>query len=138
MPVLEVTPEMIGPNRTRLALAYIESVMLWPHDSEQRAESMKTSTATFIKEAIAAVPAARRAADAAQWIDWFSLLADAMPLRFVQQQARQPFVYGIVAGELLAAAVGEYVTDGKVKLQAPPPGLVGVAAKFNKFFSRGA
>jgi hypothetical protein len=83
MPLLEITPDTIGPNRTRLALAYIESVMLWPDNEGQRHESAKTSTATFVRDAITAVPAARRAAESAEWADWAELLADAYPLRHV-------------------------------------------------------
>jgi hypothetical protein len=30
MPYLELTPDMIGRGRSRLTLAYIEGVMLWP------------------------------------------------------------------------------------------------------------
>lgn len=129
MPELEITPEMIGPQRTRLALSYIESVMLWPHDAEKRSEAMKTGTATFIRDAISAVPAARRAVDAAEWLDYFGLLADAMPLRLVQQEAKQPYVYGIIAGELLGAAVGDYSIDGTLKLTALKSEIVSICKK---------
>jgi hypothetical protein len=36
MPLLDLTDEMIGPERTELTLDYIRSVMVWPNDEERR------------------------------------------------------------------------------------------------------
>jgi hypothetical protein len=36
MPILDLTPEMIGPEQAELAVGYIESVMVWPDDEENR------------------------------------------------------------------------------------------------------
>src|SRR5205085_3188576 len=108
---------MIGPNRTRLDLAYIEGIMLWPDDEAQRAEAIKTGRATFIRDAINAVPSAKRDVVAAAWFDWADLLTDAFPLKHIQQKAKQPFVNGIIIGELLAATIAEHVNRGAVKLE---------------------
>jgi hypothetical protein len=117
VPVLEITPDMVGPNRTQLALAYLESIMLWPHDEGQRAEAMKTTTATFVRDAIVSVPAARQAVQSAEWLDWFGLAADAFPLRHVRQVAWQPFVHGFLTGELFGAAISEFINKGTMKLE---------------------
>jgi len=118
MLMLEITPAMVGPDRTRLGLNYIENVMLWPSDADQRNEATKTATAKFIQDAISAVPAARRAADAAEWLDWYALAADAFPLRHLQEQAKKPFVHGVIAGELLGTIVFEHLkTPGSIKLE---------------------
>ena len=101
MPMLEITPEMVGPNRTRLALGYIESVMFWPLDAEQRAEADKTTTATWLKDTMNDVPSAKRAALAAEWMDWAGLLADAVPLRKLQPETAKPFSYGMMAGRVV-------------------------------------
>jgi hypothetical protein len=118
MPILEITPEMIGPNRNRLGLNYIESVMLWPDDKTKRDESIRTGTATFIRDAINAMPAVKRAAEAAEWLDWCGLLADAMPLRLIQEEAKKRYVHGCLAGELLGAAVGDHARGAFTKLES--------------------
>jgi hypothetical protein len=115
MPVLEITPEMIGPNRTRLALAYFDGIMLWPHDQAQRAEAMKSSIATFIKTAIdAAVPPMNLMIER----DWYALAQEALPMRLVSDQSKTAFRHGVLAGELLAAAVNEHTASGSVKLES--------------------
>jgi hypothetical protein len=114
MPVLEITPEMIGPNRTRLALAYFEGVMLWPHDPAQRAEVMKSSRAAFIKTALEAAPAAALMIE----LDEYALAADALPLRILSDKSKTAWAHGMLAGELLAAAVNEHATRGSVKLES--------------------
>ena len=40
-PVLEITPEMVGPNRTDMTRAYLIAVMVWPDHQDQRREVMK-------------------------------------------------------------------------------------------------
>jgi len=125
MPILEITPAMVGPDRTRLALNYIESMMLWQDDEAQRAEAMRTGTATFIRDSISAVPAAQREVEASRWVDWYALLADAFPLKHIQEQAKKPFVHGLIAGEILAAAVLRYEIDGSIKLESLKHQMIG-------------
>lgn len=118
MPFMEITPEMIGPERTRLSLVYIETLMLWPHDPDQRAEAMKTGTVSFIHDSIANVPSARRSVKDTEWFDWISLAADAMPLRIIHQQSQHHFVQGVIAGELLSAIVGDHASGQSIKVQS--------------------
>jgi hypothetical protein len=111
MPVLEITPEMVGANRTRLATDYIFSVMLWPDadDADERAEWMRTCRAGFIRQAISGVPAALCTVEAAELLALHSQALDAMPPRILSDRANQPYRYGFLAGELLAGVVYEYV-----------------------------
>lgn len=113
MPVLEITPEMIGPGRNQLAIAYIAGVMLWPGDDEieQRDEAMKTATADHLMRSIGAVPAA------AKHVDVAGAAFDAVPPRIINRQARERYRDGCIAGEFLAAAVQHGAAGGKVKLE---------------------
>lgn len=60
-PVLEITPEMVGPARTEMTLAYLNSVMIWPDDHQWRREVMKTAHALQMRETLRTVPASRDA-----------------------------------------------------------------------------
>jgi hypothetical protein len=87
MPVLEITPEMIGEKRSHLALYYISGVMLWP-----------------------------RAQDETRREEWVRA-APVMPIAVIEGRSEQPFIHGFQAGELLATAVQRYVTKGELKLE---------------------
>src|SRR5215467_4784524 len=116
LPPLEITAEMVGPNRTGLTLAYLESEMLWTHDEEMRREGLKTSTADFVQWSIKF--SAGQTVEPVQWLHASELLADAYPVRHMAEQARTPFKHGVFAGELLAAAVVDHYSNGAVKLTA--------------------
>jgi hypothetical protein len=120
MPLLEITPEMVGPSRTTPALSYIAGVMMWPaaEDQGRRDEWMRATTAGFIRDAINDVPAAHRAADMGRLINGYDLALTAMPLSVLDQRAEQPFIYGCRAGELFFAAIEMYAGTGKLKLES--------------------
>jgi hypothetical protein len=122
MPTLELGPEGVGPNRTRLAIYYLQSVMYWPDpqaDAGQRAEWMKTGMALFIGESIGGVPAAARVNGPSEWLEWHRAALDAMPPRSFVEQVEQAFRHGVFAGELLGGAVQELLkTGGQFKLGA--------------------
>jgi hypothetical protein len=118
MPVLEITPEMVGPNRSWLGVQYVQSIMFYPHDAARREEWMRGATANAIRSAINAVPAARRAADAAHFVNWFDVARAAQPQHILDKQAEYPIIHGVQAGELFLAACQEYAGHGRVKLEA--------------------
>ena len=59
MPELELTPELVGPHRNRLMLAYIEGVMLWPgeNDAGTRARAYAAAEALQFRELVSKVAA---------------------------------------------------------------------------------
>jgi hypothetical protein len=120
MPILELTPGGVGPNRTQLALSYVGGVMLWPgaEDQARRDEWMTAQTAGFIRNAVNDVPAARRAAEMARLINGYDLALAATPLGVLGKRAEQPSIHGCLAGELFFAAIEAYAADGRLKLEA--------------------
>ena len=50
VPILELTPALVGPPADRMVLAYIETIMLWPTDEKQRDHAFRASHAAHIRE----------------------------------------------------------------------------------------
>ena len=124
MPDLDLTPEMVGPQRTRRTLAYLESVMLWPDNSEKQKELFAAGSAETTL--IAARASGRLTTDELQQV------RDAPPLPVFEEDERKDryligtligFVvlqmlefpmYGIeatisdVAGKMLSARIGKF------------------------------
>jgi len=115
MPLLEITPEMVGPQRSCLALDYIASVMLWPgpEDAEARAEMMRTANAVHLRATVYSVPAANAVlpgvADA---------MLDALPPRVIVERNATRYYHGVLAGEFLAAAVLDAAAGTRPQLES--------------------
>lgn len=120
MPLLELTAEMVGPERTRLTLAYIETVMLWPNDSEQRRLAFEAAhaahTLNVLGQAIA--ESAPIALFPDQLLPIAAGLAAAPPLKDMQSSSMEPFVRGTVAGMIFGKALIDQETGDKSGLQA--------------------
>ena len=52
MPILEIGQGELGENRSRLTLAYIERLMLWPDDENRRADAEAAVDAHLINETV--------------------------------------------------------------------------------------
>jgi hypothetical protein len=115
MPTLEVTPEMIGADRTRLALSPLENVMLWPHDPEQRKVAAAAAGARFLVDGAPATGSVTL--DAADLRDLLMDLTAAQPLEQVEQTAKQPFTRGFVAGLIFLDTLHARSTGGRRNLQ---------------------
>jgi hypothetical protein len=117
MPVLELTAEMLG---TRLALAYVEGVMVWPNNAQQRVLAFDTAHAAYTQGVIA------QAAEASMPIplsshDLLSVmsgLAGAIPLESMQNSARRLFIRGFIAGNIFCQALIDHEVVNKRGLQA--------------------
>lgn len=117
MPILEITQEAIGPGRTHLVTDYLASVMLWPDDAAKRARAMQTSLAQHIRGTLTAihdVPAARL--DAIAYNVLLGVMCEASPQAAIREAVGMAFRDGIVAGELLGAAVLRRDRTAPVKL----------------------
>jgi hypothetical protein len=138
MPILEITPEMVGPDRTSLALSYLASVMLWPANKDRacRDEWMRAITASFIRDAINDVPAARQAAEIAHFLSGYDLALAATPLGVLDGNAEQPFIYGCLAGELFFAAIDMYATRGVLILESIKTDMVSAKRRKDGRFRR--
>jgi hypothetical protein len=111
MPLMEITPEMVGPNRTGLAVSYVQAIMLWPNDLPQREQAMGAAEANAIAANIDTAPPSLLPELAMR-------LAEAVPLKTIWQQAEKPRVQGFMAGELLWAAISEHKNGGIGKFQS--------------------
>jgi hypothetical protein len=94
MPVLELTPAMIGPERNRLTLSYIASIMLLPADTEKRECVMQSSWAANLIEVFqrSSNPSSILT-EPADLIETMKFLADATPIKDVQQDTQQTYVH---------------------------------------------
>lgn len=115
MQALEITQEMLEPQLTGLTLDYLAGEMVWPHDTEMRDRAMKTAVALNLNT-MARVPAARRAIETE--IDLFQLAINATSPQDLRQMAQHPWAHGVLAGELLRAAILGHVIDGAFKLES--------------------
>jgi hypothetical protein len=104
LPFLNISPDDIGPRRTRATLAYIEGVMLWPDDPEKRQHALKAAGLETVGAMIA-----NHAGESIMAADLVSLWADARatrPLADIQEEARKAFVHGFAAGLVLCEVIG--------------------------------
>lgn len=111
MPVLDLTPEMVGPGRTRLTLAYIESVMLWPHDEEARLASLEAAGAQYFQEQLP--PSGPVTVDAVA----ITRARSALPLPILHARAALPFSRGVIAGMIFQEALHAKQTGRNRNLQ---------------------
>lgn len=119
MPIVEITQEAIGPRRTYLVTDYIASVMLWPDDAEKRDRAMRTSVAQHIRGTLTkidSVPGARLDANVRDVL--YSMMCEALPSWLIREGAFQAFRDGMLAGELLGAAVLRRDSTTPVKLES--------------------
>jgi hypothetical protein len=105
MPCLDLTPDMIGENRTRLTLAYIESVMLWPNDEMQRKRGMEAAKRKNFLETWNSSARQGPLSTITSTVDdlgaTFEWLTSAPRLEDVQEEAKRPFTHGVLAGLIL-------------------------------------
>jgi hypothetical protein len=108
MPTLDLTPEMIGPERSRLVLSYIATVMLYPDDEQKRKRAMDASVAANI---LVELPDAMGDQDALVLLGptdlpaMLRILANAPPLSEVQEETKPRIVHGAVAAMILLDAL---------------------------------
>lgn len=89
---------------SRLHVAIVEAVMLWPTDASARETALQTSTVEFLR-------LNRSLRDADLGFDQFELGAGAQPIKEMAEPAKSPFVYGIISGYVLAETVGKIRLD---------------------------
>src|SRR4051794_1651249 len=89
--VLELTPADVGPNRTRLAVAYIECVMLWPDDPTKQTRGYETALAERIGDAAENAPFPIPK-------EFMRVVLNAEPKRIMQESIRQSFERGVTSG----------------------------------------
>ena len=96
---LDLTSDcLVNPNRLHTAI--LEAVMLWPHDPAARERAIHTSTVEFIK-------LNREAFSEDIGVDLFEFAAAAQPISNVVQDAKEPYVHGIISGFILWETVGK-------------------------------
>lgn len=121
MPELELTPEMIGPDRDRLTLSYISGVMLWPNDPAQRAQAAEGAYAANMREITnqyaMAVGPDKPGPALGDLVSIFARLANAPPLPQIHRSAQVPFARGVVTGLIFRQALQAYKTGRNRNLQ---------------------
>jgi hypothetical protein len=96
MPVLELTPEMVGPDRTRLSLSPIENIMLWPDDPTQRSIAANIARATYLQQRVPSEGQVTLPAN--DFSGMIQSLLSMPALGPFREKAKLPFTHGIVAG----------------------------------------
>jgi hypothetical protein len=118
MRYLDLTPEMLGPDRSRLILARIEGWMLWPgmHQGNDRQDQFAAAEGRARYEAAVAVQTAAGAdahftITAGEVVELVRHAEASSALARVQDLARAPFLEGVTAG-LIALEVLRGATAG--------------------------
>jgi hypothetical protein len=97
-PILPLRADCLaGP--TRLDVAVLEAVMLWPEDVEKRQRSIETSLVEFGR-------LHAKAMDSEGLRALLKEAADAPPLAELQEQSKPRFVQGVLAGMILRELLG--------------------------------
>jgi hypothetical protein len=118
LPILKLTPEMIGPERTRLTLAYIEGVMLWPHEDEQRAEAYKAARAIRIQEIASQQPGKDINLSASDFCSFMGHLFTMRRPDDIKSDSAKRYSRGVASGLILAETLIDQRAGNKRGLQA--------------------
>jgi hypothetical protein len=121
-PLLDLTVEDVGPNRTREALARLEATMLFPDVSAKAARVAYFGAARATIE----VMSADTAAISAGFVPWLANAPD--NLDSLSEQIRRRFIVGLLLGRMVA----EMVCDG-----AREKTIEDVCQDLEKEFNRG-
>jgi hypothetical protein len=97
-------------NATRLDLAIVEAMMLWPDDEDARAAATATATVAFYR-------ATKPALTPEETENLIAMAADALPLGVIHNEVRRSlFVSGTIAGQILIHAIGKRSLDMPVTM----------------------
>jgi hypothetical protein len=111
MPLLDLTPDMMRRERCRLAITYLEGVMLWPDDEAKRSRASRSSNAAMIVEAferIAAVGDTPGLLSPSDLVIALRELANAPPLNQVHEGSKPALDHAMVAARILIDALNDY------------------------------
>jgi hypothetical protein len=102
---------------TRLHLAVIQAVMLWPNDAPSRTRALHSEAVEFLRRGPNEADAGFLAREDLRCIDFdfeaFEFAAAATPIRDIIAQAREPYVHGMIAGFVLDQTVGKVALQRK-------------------------
>jgi hypothetical protein len=123
MPVLELTPEMMCPDRARQAVIYLEALMLYPDKAVRRARALETSGAALHLEELNDLAQRSNAPGLIAPSDLLPAvrsLADAMPVGLLHKETMPLCARGLAAAEILIEALndhyaGEGIGLGRIK-----------------------
>jgi hypothetical protein len=104
MPVLDLTPEMIGPDNADLTLGYIEGVMVWPEDEENRrlfVQARRAKEYVELVEAFAKVDPQAKIMNVADMAVTFAALATSPRPTEVGADRQRRYSHGSIAGWIL-------------------------------------
>jgi hypothetical protein len=111
MPVLDLTPDMMQFEHRRIAITYLDSLMLWPDDEAKRSRASRSSNAAMIVEAferIAAVDDTPGLVWPSDLVITLSELANAPPLDQVHEISKPTIDHAMVAGRILIEALNDH------------------------------
>lgn len=115
-PVLELTDEMVGPQRTDMSLAYLEGVMQWPDNPAERRNVIKAAHVLQMREMLRTVPASREAL-ALDVID-AALALEKTPVA-LRKVGEERYQRGLTVGEyILGPLVRRELRLGPVQLES--------------------
>ena len=121
MPTLELTPEIIGPERTRLTLAYIQGVMLWPDDEESRRRLMTACYANefrYLIRRLAKLDPSPNSVRITVLAEVSDLLAASPRLSDLAADRKRRAMHGTIAGQILLDTLFDHHRGSKRGLGA--------------------
>jgi hypothetical protein len=121
MPTLDIRGEELGENRTRLTLAYIECVMLWPDSPAHRDRGYAAAQAAHLhQQAVASLADATDGAlplSAADQGTIMNVLVTTPRLQDVQDEAKARIARGFIAGTIFSETLAAHRLSTPRKLQ---------------------
>jgi hypothetical protein len=104
MTYLELTPEMVGPNRTRLSLIPLETAMLFPHEADWREWAGRAALYEFIRERPDGGESLSRE-EPSLLLDIAAGMQTAPSFEAIKQRVCRHCTYGVVASSILSQAL---------------------------------
>ena len=129
MPLIDLTPEMLGPERDRWPLAYLEAVMLWPDRPDHRARSLLAALAAYLidstKRYVNAEKPLALAFHPGNGLEMLTLIANAPPISDIQETTKTPFARGVISGRIFLETLHAKKTGRNRNLQQIKHDVIG-------------
>jgi len=116
MPYLEMTPELLEPEPTKVALAYVEALMLWPDDPKKRERALYAAAAIELGRTARRIEESGK--NAVIDSSHVNLLLHASPPEEIRASAVVPFRRGAITAEIFCRTLHDERVGLRRGLQA--------------------
>jgi hypothetical protein len=122
--ILELSTDCLT-SPTRLHVATIEAMMLWPHDEKARREALAASTIEFLIGVADCLPRE-------ELLTLVLMQQEALRIKELKQKSLPRFLDGVRAGRYLQETVGSIALDRRTKMESIAAAVTASLAEYSQ------